>query len=396
MKKLPNENGQVLVLTAICMTCLMGFLAFAADVGLLLVARRAVQSAADSAAIAGASQVNYVAVDGMTVAAAANAAAALNGLTNGSNGVAITVNNAPLSGPHVGNTSYVEVIIQRNVPTFFMRIFGRNAVTVSGRAVAGFGGSQGCIFALGATGTDITLVGGATLSVPGCQIFDDSSDIQAMSLSGGSTITAKSVGIVGGYYEQSPNSITPNPITGLIPVSDPLAYLQDPPISGCAATKNLSGNSAHYLTPGCYNGIALVGGGDLNLSPGLYVVNGNLTLNGSGNVNGTDVTFFINGQTKISSGVLKLSAPTTGQYNSILFYQSRSDTQGVALTGSSGSEMHGIVYAPAAPLTYNGSSNAKLYSSFVAQTVTFVGSTSFNNYALINGSSPLATAELVE
>ena len=54
MKFLRNENGQTLVLTALCMTAMLGFMALALDVGLLFRARRNMQTAADSAAIAGA------------------------------------------------------------------------------------------------------------------------------------------------------------------------------------------------------------------------------------------------------------------------------------------------------------------------------------------------------
>ena len=48
-----------MILTLLCMTCLLGFVAFAADVGTLLHAKRNLQIAADSAAIAGAAELNY-------------------------------------------------------------------------------------------------------------------------------------------------------------------------------------------------------------------------------------------------------------------------------------------------------------------------------------------------
>ena len=54
MKRLKDENGQALIITALCMTCLFGFAALATDVGLMLRENRLLQIAADSAAIAGA------------------------------------------------------------------------------------------------------------------------------------------------------------------------------------------------------------------------------------------------------------------------------------------------------------------------------------------------------
>jgi uncharacterized membrane protein len=51
MEKQDNESGQVMILTALCMTVLLGFLALAVDVALLFRARRNVQITADAAAI---------------------------------------------------------------------------------------------------------------------------------------------------------------------------------------------------------------------------------------------------------------------------------------------------------------------------------------------------------
>ena len=89
MKNLRDENGQALIITALCMTCLFGFAALAADVGIMLREKRLLQIAADSAAIAGALELNYSAA---SVTSAAKAASAQNGFTDGSGGVTVTVN----------------------------------------------------------------------------------------------------------------------------------------------------------------------------------------------------------------------------------------------------------------------------------------------------------------
>src|SRR6185503_20467287 len=54
MRKFGDESGQTLVMVALSMAVLLGFAAFATDVGVMLDAKRHVQSAADSAAIAAA------------------------------------------------------------------------------------------------------------------------------------------------------------------------------------------------------------------------------------------------------------------------------------------------------------------------------------------------------
>src|SRR5579872_5916835 len=54
MKLFRDEKGQTLVLTALCMTCFMGFLALAVDMGLVFRTQRNLQTAADAAATAAA------------------------------------------------------------------------------------------------------------------------------------------------------------------------------------------------------------------------------------------------------------------------------------------------------------------------------------------------------
>jgi uncharacterized membrane protein len=54
VKRLLDEDGQVLVITLLCMGVLVGAMGLALDVGILFRARRNMQIAADAAAMAGA------------------------------------------------------------------------------------------------------------------------------------------------------------------------------------------------------------------------------------------------------------------------------------------------------------------------------------------------------
>ncbi|MGH7328057.1 MAG: pilus assembly protein TadG-related protein, partial [Polyangiaceae bacterium] len=69
------ESGQVLSLTVISMVVLIGFVALSVDVGLLWSERRHMQTAADAAAIAGATALRL----GNDVTTAADDVSALNG-----------------------------------------------------------------------------------------------------------------------------------------------------------------------------------------------------------------------------------------------------------------------------------------------------------------------------
>src|SRR5947208_4682174 len=190
MKRLKDESGQALIITALCMTCLFGFAALATDVGIMLREKRMTQTAADGAAVAGASELF---VGGTQVSTVAKAAAGLNGYSDGVNGVTVTVNGppgGPANGPHAGNPAYVEVIVSKVQPTIFMNLFGVFNMTPTTRAVATYGQTNGCIVTLGTTGQDISIIGNANITVKTCGIADNSTDPAALYLQGSATLTA--------------------------------------------------------------------------------------------------------------------------------------------------------------------------------------------------------------
>ena len=73
MRILRDENGQTLVLTALCGSALLGFMALALDVGVLFHTKRNLQTAADAAALAGAQNYLYTQSTSSAVTAACGA-----------------------------------------------------------------------------------------------------------------------------------------------------------------------------------------------------------------------------------------------------------------------------------------------------------------------------------
>jgi len=88
--------GQAMPILAAAMALILGLCGLAVDVGLLYTARRSMQTAADAAAVAGATALRSA----QTVSSAARAAATLNGFTNDSNNASVAVNNPPTSGTY--------------------------------------------------------------------------------------------------------------------------------------------------------------------------------------------------------------------------------------------------------------------------------------------------------
>ena len=189
MKSLKNENGTVLVITALSLSVLMGFTALAIDVGLLFRTQRQMQIAADAAAVAGALDYKYNQSASSAVTQGCDAATA-NGetgtCTTGECGTSVTgvqvcMMVPPKDGPNTGTSGLVEAIVQDPYPTFFMRVFHVKAVTVSGRAVAGaIGAGSGCVLTLARSGVDISLTGSGALEATHCNIYDDSTASDAL------------------------------------------------------------------------------------------------------------------------------------------------------------------------------------------------------------------------
>src|SRR5437763_6035363 len=142
-----HNGGQTLVLAALMLTIFIGFVGLASDTGYFFDYRRRMTAAADHAAVAAALEVNRNATSTQVVAVA-QAAAAANGFTHGTNNITVTVNRPPTSGYNVNNNKYVEVLINRPTPTFFMRALNVATATVRARAVAGPGPGPGCVLVL--------------------------------------------------------------------------------------------------------------------------------------------------------------------------------------------------------------------------------------------------------
>ncbi len=409
MARHKNDAGQALILFAFTMVVLMGFAGMGIDMGYLRYMRRTMQAATDSAAVAGAAELNYG-----DVTAAARADAATDGFTNGSRGTSVTVNNPPLSGPHQGNPSYVEVIVAQEQPTFFMKVLGIDSHMVSTRAVAYSGTSGACIYSIDPSASSAFSVSGSADLNAQCGILDNSNNsTAALVTNGGGCVSAKYIGVVGQFKNNSSCAPSPNPESGIAPFSDPLAYLQPPNVGACDYnTVSISGGT-QTLYPGVYCGGINISGGstDITFSPGTYIINGGgLSVSGGANVNGNGVFFYLTGTSTSFKGVSitggsasALIAPPSGTYRGILFFQDRAITGGSSgansnIAGGSGMTIQGTLYFPTTTLSYSGTSTNAAYTILVADVVKITNNTYFpDTYSTDpNGFSPIHGAVLVE
>ena len=413
-----------MVLGALGMIVLLMMAGLGVDVGYLKYQKQQMQKAADAGALAAATALIYYGTGNQTqIINAGQADASANGFTNGNN-VTVQVNNPPQTNndPFQFNSSYVEVIVSQVQPTFFMRLAGYNSVNISSRAVAtSVSSGAGCVYTLAPNGTSL-IIGGNGLSAQvssNCEILVGSASSSALQILGNSTMTG-SIGVVGNCTGGDCSTLTTdNELTPYIaPFADPLANLPSPAVPPCQYTNQTFSNPITNTIPnGVYcNGITIQTSGAVNFSPGTYyLVGGGLSIaqGFSPNLSGSGVTFYntqgagypYGGINITGTPTGSLTAPTSGDLAGILFYQDRNipinsspSTINGSGFGSNGMVYTGSLYFPTTGLTYTGAQVVNPYELLVAWNLTLLGNTVLsNNYSsLPNGSSPIATATLVE
>jgi hypothetical protein len=432
-----SEAGQALIMTAAALVVLMGFAGLAIDMGVMRHNKRLEQTAADAAAIAGASNLP---IDGVTlggITAGAQDAATRVGFTDNSGGqvsnctgaavgtICVQVNSlettgGPQTGPHQSNAGYVEVLVAEVYPTYFMKILGINSETITARAVAASlapAAGNGCLYTLGAPSgppEGLNISGSATLNAPNCRILDDGDFTTA-----GGTLTAYSIGVSGSGTGRSVTCIItgPCPTFGIPASSDPLQFTPAPPAPNTSfGTVTTAGMQT--LQPGAYSCIIIGSGSIVTLQPGIYYINGcnlpntfnGVSIKGSATVLGTGVMVYLTGASlpngaSIDTGGgasnIQLSAPNTGPYVGILVFQDPNDTSSARVGGDNNSFFDGALYFPEGQLTLLGSSGGAGFNvAFVdADAVVLSGNTTVNlqgSAALPPGVNLITNATLVE
>jgi Putative Flp pilus-assembly TadE/G-like len=455
MRFLKDDNGQALILGALAMAVTMGMVALAVDVGQLRYQKRALQSVADAAALAAGLEIR---VCGTTpncsaMQAAAQASLTENGYTGATlktncaaagTGLTLQVNDPPCrlgaADPNNGSNRFVEVVVSKQEPMYFAQMVGIHNMLLSARAEAERDPTAPCIYALDPTGAGAInlLVGLGVRST--CGIVDESNNSKALTCLVGLLISAPSISVTGGTSGLLCSS-TPSPRTG-VPAptpADPLAYLPAPananaacgtstasPYTGSASQVSIviGLGSNIVFNPGVYcGGIAITAGllTNITFNPGTYILKTgpaaglagtlgtktgglNIAISAVSSIVGQGVTFYNEGATGNLSVTVpsilglsnfNLSAPTSGTYGGVLFFQAHGDTNPgtFSVNVATGNNFQGAVYLPSASVTYGVSAASAAYNILVAYDINFgvasLLSTFGSNYAAQATGSPL-------
>lgn len=128
-----DESGATLFFVAVVLMVLMGMAGFAVDYGWLYWNGIKIQHGADAAALSG---VIYEPGDQSTAYSEARAAAAENGYDDLAADTIVMPVDFSDDATAVENANQLAVTVSHTVPTFFMKAFGIDSVTISRRAVA--------------------------------------------------------------------------------------------------------------------------------------------------------------------------------------------------------------------------------------------------------------------
>ncbi len=425
-----REDGQAVILVVVAMSIfLMGALGLAIDGGQMYAQRQMAQAAADAAAQAGIMSIfkgtnatsaypfgtgsppiassTCTTTDGRTPCVYAR-----NNGFGGTTADTVTLSfPAAVSGVTLSSVTVpaFAVTVQRTLQTGLIRFVGAAATsTIAARATAGLVGtvSPYCIYALDPSAQNaFTVTNGSTLTLSGCAVAVDSTNNDALTVSGGSSLNASAIAVAGGGVVTGGSVVTApatsvsgisvgggstmTPVAtigGAPPGADPLASVPAPAVGACNFNNYSPGYGTWTLNPGVYcGGITISNGATATFNPGVYIINGGaLTLVGGTTDTGSGVMFYLTGtnasygSVTISNGAnVTFSAPTSGTYMGVVFFQDRSITSSSNATFAGGVNMKvtGSLYFPTTSVSYSNGASTNAYVAIVADQVWFTGGT---------------------
>jgi putative Flp pilus-assembly TadE/G-like protein len=388
-----NKRGNALVIAGAALPLVIGSAGLASDTIQWVLLKRQLQRAADSAAIAGV----YARVLGNDQTSAINT-----DLTKNQNtGYSLQSGYPQITNPTVANTTNaVKVVLSVQQPLHFSGLFISNSPAIQASATAATVQTGAyCVVSLENTSTTgITATGNSTLNL-GCGMITNSTSLNAAIATGSSEVHATPVAAVGDIQSSNNwNGAELLPFT--VAEADPFAGVNVPSFTGCQGGSNAFNDQVHDVTNwSADTGVHCVSSmnvqGTLMLGSATYIIDGgNFNAGSQANIscNGCTIVFTNSSSSPTATigyiqninatAQLNMTAPTSGNFSGILFYQDRRATSGTvnSVNGNSSSTFSGAMYFPNQQLDINGTSNLNFTcAQFVARDVSFSGNGSVNN-----------------
>jgi len=305
-----------------------------------------------------------------------------------------------------GGTS-VTMSATASVPTEFMGLMGFSKLAVSvNSGVVAVADGLGCVLSLDRSASGaITGQGGTSVALSGCSLYDNSRNAAALTVGGSASISALSVGVVGGVSGSNGITTTQGIKTGIGPVADPYADVSFPNFFGCNQ-HNYHTAKTETIDPGVYcGGIKVDAGANVTLNPGIYYLDGgSFSVNGNATVTGTGVTLVFTAKTNSDfatatingTGSVNLTPPKSGPTAGIVIFGDRRIPVGTTFnfTGGANQYLGGAVYVPTGAVNFSGGAGTSTNcTQVIGNTVSFAGNSSLvlncSNYS-VRPFSPLS------
>ena len=370
-----DQRGVSIVAIGLCMPVLIGGIGLAAESSYWRLHQRAMQNAADSAAIAAATN------NGSYYSSEAQSVANQYGFLNGNGQINIVATN-PATASGCSANCY-QVTVSDKVPLFFSQIVGysgdtavngQHLTTLTATAVATVAKAYTyCVLALAGSGKrGITSHGAPNADLNGCNVMSNT----------GASCTGHNLNASVGDAHGSDNGCGITQNSNVPAVSDPFSNLSSNiPADNCGGSypqeptkKNapplptsnqLFGTIVSNGTKVLCGDQQLVGNTTINDTT-LVIENGQLDSNGY-TFQGSNLTLIFSGSNTgnyqhvpTGGGTLDIAAPTSGDWSGVAIYQDPSLTKNVDISAAGNSptwNISGLVYLPNSSVTLSGAIN---------------------------------------
>jgi len=374
-----NAQGNIAMLTGILAIPLFMAGGISFDYAIIYRAEKALQSAADSAALASARELGLANTSDTTITQIAQNYVDINltkdlGLTKAGNKVTV---NTKISS----DRKDVSVELAYYWKPILTQYISSKVLPLKVLATASLIGNQTiCVIALdGVSANSLAMVGKSSIEANDCAIYSNSNSPAGIYTVNGASLSSADTYSAGGY--QGPiSTYKPAPVTDSPVIEDPLKDRARPIADNSCdnATKKTETvkitKGIETLYPGTYcGGISLTGKSNVKLKAGIYIMkDGPLSVNGNATLKGENVGFVFEGHASVFdfgvSTQVNLSAPQTGAMAGILFFEDRSAplNRNFVIRSKDAEQFEGTVYLPNGRLVVDKASRVGQLSNWTA------------------------------
>jgi Flp pilus assembly protein TadG len=378
-----DRKAGVAPLVALAAVPLVASVGAAIDYGRVNAVRASMQNALDSAALLLSKQTQQLSSDQLSQSATTYFSG--NFSHPEVQNVQIT---AAASSPSGGSS--VTMTAAGSVSTLFMGLMGISTINVSANSTAyASADGLGCVLSLNATASGaIAAQGNTSVNLNGCSLYDNSNNASALTVGGSATLSALSIGVVGGVSGSAGITVTQGIKTAIGPVSDPYTNDKFPNFSGCDQQK-FTAKSTITINPGVYcDGISLNAGANVTLNSGIYYLDGGgLSVNGGATLSGSGVTLVFTKKsgkdwpsaTINGNATVNLTPPKSGSTAGIVIFGDRNIPVGTTFKFNGGANQYlgGAIYVPTGAISFaGGAGTSTSCTQIIGDTVSFVGNSS--------------------